>query len=386
MEQMKTILYSDGKGWFENKGFYEFEKPVKILKFKNNKLLLNNTSITTKNPFPIIEKLLNEKRYFVVGFISYDFKKYIFNNFVKNDDLRLPNIYFAFFRKFNYLPYINRPIFQSKVRNIKIPSKKLFISNVLKAKKYIEMGDIYQVNLAHRIEVEGLFFPESIFLTLVKKQPTPYLLFIKDREFSIISGSMELFLEKRGANIITKPIKGTRKRGKTKEEDIALFRELEESKKERAENLMITDLMRNDLNRIAKDVYVENLFNIEKYSSLFQMVSTVKGKLSTDISLKDIIYNTFPPGSVTGAPKKRAIEIIDELEEYKRSIYCGTAVLIKPDGDFVMSVAIRQSIFKKLKCYIYVGSGIVADSDPEKEYQETLIKAKANLSAMGISL
>jgi Anthranilate/para-aminobenzoate synthases component I len=197
---------------------------------------------------------------------------------------------------------------------------------------------------------------------------------------------MELFLEKKGREIITKPIKGTIKRGLNELEDEALKNQLINSEKERAENLMITDLMRNDLSKIANNVKVEELFKVDKYSTLFQMSSTVKGILKEKLSFEEVILNTFPPGSVTGAPKKRAMEIIDELEDKKRSVYCGTTFLIKPNLDFVMSVAIRQMIFAKDRCSIYVGSGIVWDSDPVKEYEETLIKAKANLKSLDFDI
>lgn len=211
------------------------------------------------------------------------------------------------------------------------------------------------------------------------------MMFIKDKNFSLISGSMELFLEKKGRDVITKPIKGTIKRGSTELEDEILKNQLINSEKERAENLMITDLMRNDLSKIAKDVKVKELFKVDKYSTLFQMSSTIKGSLKDNVSLKDIILNTFPPGSVTGAPKKRAMEIIEELEDVRRSVYCGATFLIKPNLDFVMSVAIRQMIFKDNRCLIYVGSGIVWDSDPSKEYEETLIKAKASLRSLDLT-
>jgi len=197
---------------------------------------------------------------------------------------------------------------------------------------------------------------------------------------------MELFLEKKGREIITKPIKGTIKRGLNELEDEVLKNQLTNSEKERAENLMITDLMRNDLSKIANNVKVKELFKVDKYSTLFQMSSTVKGALKEKLSFEKIILNTFPPGSVTGAPKKRAMEIIDELEDKKRSVYCGATFLIKPNLDFVMSVAIRQMIFTKDGCSIYVGSGIVWDSDPVKEYEETLIKAKANLKSLDFDI
>ncbi len=380
---MKTVIYSENGGWFENKGLYVFDKPVKTVKLFYNKLLINDYKIDTKKPIQLIEKILKKNKYFALGYISYDFKENIFGKFPKKDDIRVPVLYLSFYKNFKKINLPEEKKYRSVIRSINIPVKEEdFVKKVLKAKEYIEKGDIYQVNISHRIEIDGFFSPENIFYRLIKIQPTPYLMLIKDRDFSIISGSMELFLEKKGRVVKSKPIKGTRKRGRDKKEDKILYNELKNSEKERAENLMITDLMRNDINRIATDVKVENLFSIEEYSSLFQMVSTVKGKLKEGISLKDIIWNTFPPGSVTGAPKKRAIEIIDELEDVKRTVYCGATFLIKPDLDFVMSVAIRQMIFKGNRCYIYVGSGIVADSDPEKEYEETLIKAKANIDSL----
>jgi len=380
---MKTVIYSENGGWFENKGLYVFDKPVKTVKLFYNKLLINDYKIDTKKPIQLIEKILKKNKYFALGYISYDFKENIFGKFPKKDDIRVPVLYLSFYKNFKKINLPEEKKYRSVIRSINIPVKEEdFVKKVLKAKEYIEKGDIYQVNISHRIEIDGFFSPENIFYRLIKIQPTPYLMLIKDRDFSIISGSMELFLEKKGRVVKSKPIKGTRKRGRDKKEDKILYNELKNSEKERAENLMITDLMRNDINRIATDVKVENLFSIEEYSSIFQMVSTVKGKLKEGISLKDIIWNTFPPGSVTGAPKKRAIEIIDELEDVKRTVYCGATFLIKPDLDFVMSVAIRQMIFKGNRCYIYVGSGIVADSDPEKEYEETLIKAKANIDSL----
>ncbi len=380
---MEAILFSKNAGWFENQGFYRFSKPVKIIKYINNRLLINNKIITTEKPLLFLEKLIRSNGFFAIGFISYTYTKRIVNNIYKYDDIRLPDMYFALFKNFEKIPMLDSYNY-SIIKKIKIPDKKSFIYKVIKAKEYIEKGDIYQVNLTHRIELDGFFYPVSVFFSLAEEQPAPYLMLLKEKDFSIISGSMELFLEKTGNEIKTKPIKGTRRRGLSEEEDRLMYEELKSSKKERAENLMITDLMRNDLNRISENVFVESLFDIEKYSSLYQMVSTVKGYLKEDLSLQDIIDRTFPPGSVTGAPKKRAIEIINELEDYTRSVYCGATVLIKPDMNFVMSVAIRQSIFKNHRCYIYVGSGIVSDSDPEKEYEETLLKAKANLKAMGI--
>jgi anthranilate/para-aminobenzoate synthase component I len=195
---------------------------------------------------------------------------------------------------------------------------------------------------------------------------------------------MELFLQKRGRQIVTRPIKGTRRRGLDEQEDEALRNELLESAKERAENLMIVDLMRNDLGRVCEfgSVRVNKLFSVEPYLTLFQMVSEVEGRLREDASLDQIIRATFPPGSVTGAPKRRAMEIIDELEPHMRGPYCGAIGFFRPDGDFTLSVAIRVLAASHGKGVFWVGGGIMWDSNPELEYEETLIKAEAMMRAL----
>ncbi|WP_297453788.1 anthranilate synthase component I family protein [Persephonella sp.] len=379
---MKIEFFSDKEKWLSGYKYITINKPVYRAIYKSNILIINNKIIKTTNPLPILEKLILKNKLFAAGFISYDYKKHLFpEKSHKKDDIGLPEIYMIFFK--NFEPQLKKEKKHSSlIKKIKFPDKNRFIKMVQKAKKYISEGDIYQVNLSHRIEIDGFFNIDKIFRNLIKYQPAPYLMHIQEKNFSLISGSMELFLEKTGKKIYTKPIKGTRPVGKN------YYNELLNSEKERAENLMITDLMRNDLGRIAVagSVHVEKLFDIEEYNSLLQMVSTISAEINENTLFSHIIKNTFPPGSVTGAPKKRAIEIIDELEEHRRGVYCGITFLIKPNLDFVSSVAIRQSIFKKNKTYVYIGSGIVADSDPESEYQETILKAKANLHAMGLKL
>ncbi len=381
---MIYIYSSTNRGWLKEKGLFLFDRPVYKIRYKNRILQINDRKIKTDKPLHLIQKLI--KNYYAVGFISYDFKdKTLGRNRIQPvDTLKLPDIYINLYKKYKKINNLHG--YKSKIIRHRIQeSKEEYINKVEKIKEYITVGDIYQINLAHRIEIEGFFSVENIFKNLIETQPTDYLMLIKDKDFSLISGSMELFLEKNGDCIISKPIKGTVKRGKNPEEDEKLKLFLKNNEKERAENLMITDLMRNDIGRISKSgsVKVPELFTIEKYSSLYQMSSTVEGELKENVSLKDIIQATFPPGSVTGAPKIRAVQIIDQLEKYKRSVYCGTTFVIKPDSDFVMSVAIRQSIFKKNRCYIYIGSGIVADSIPEKEYEETILKSKANIKSIG---
>ncbi len=385
---MKIYLYSEEDGWFEEKGIYIFDRPIIRLTYSNGILRINKRKFKTDKPFIFIEKLVKEKGLYFTGFISYEYgkRKVLKKKIPQKDDLRLPDIYgllFKNYRKGDIKKYSSKSIITDIIFNT---DRKKYIDKVSEAKKSISKGDIYQVNIAHRVDIRGCFHPESVFFNLINYQPTPYLMLIKDTYFSLVSASMELFLKKAGKKIITKPIKGTRKRGKSSEEDIKLEMELRNSEKERAENLMITDLMRNDLGRISErgSVKVEKLFDVEKYRSIFQMVSTVSSQLKDSVSLQEIIDNTFPPGSVTGAPKIKAVEIISQLEDISRSVYCGATVLIKPNLDFVMSVAIRQSIFKGNRCSIYVGSGIVADSDPDMEYEETLIKLDANIRSLFI--
>ncbi len=378
-------LYSKGDGFLERESLFCADRPVLRLKYKNGVLTLNSTRIKTDKPFLFIERLIRRKKLHAAGFITYDYgEKLIGIKDRRNKILNLPDIYLVFFRRLKKVEQFQLKK-DSSVFSITFPVRKEeFINAVKRAKDYIERGDIYQINLSHPIVVEGFFNKKSVFQRLINYQPTPFMMLIEDRDFSLISGSMELFIKRRGNRITTKPIKGTRPRGKTEEEDIKLKRELKDSAKERAENLMITDLMRNDLGRICKGVKVDKLFEVEEYSSLFQMSSTVSGTLRENVNLQKIVEATFPPGSVTGAPKKRAMEIIAELEKFKRSVYCGATVFIKPNLDFTMSVAIRQVIFQSGKAVVYVGSGIVADSDPEEEYRETLIKAKASFKALGL--
>ncbi len=385
MKTGKVYLYSQKDGWFKEEGIYLFEKPVFTIRYKNRILSISDRKIKTDRPIPIIEKFIKKRRLYGIGFISYDFKENIIGlKKLKKSDLELPDIYLNLYKKYKKIEKIKKK-YNSEIKSVIFQEdKEEFMEKIKKAKEYISEGDIYQINLSHRVKIEGFFDLNSVFNNLIKFQPTPFLMMIKERDFGLISASMELFLKKEGSKIITKPIKGTIKRGKDLQEDKKLENSLKTSKKERAENLMITDLMRNDIGRISKIgmVKVENLFEVERYKTLFQMSSTVKGDLKENMTLEKILNGTFPPGSVTGAPKIRAVEIIDELEKEKRTVYCGANIFIKPDMDFISSVAIRQSIFQKNNCYIYVGSGIVADSIPEKEYEETILKAKANLETI----
>lgn len=372
-----TILYSNSEeGWLGRSGFFIFLNPVLSVKFHKNRLVINGRSIKTDNPLPIIQKLV-DRGFYITGFISYDFKDYTLRTSkLPKESLKLPLLYLNFYRRFEPF-YPTGYTATNLIKRINYNTgRDEFIKKVVAAKKFIEEGDIYQINLSHRIDVEGIFFPLDTFLKLVSVQPTPYMMYLVDKNFRVVSGSMELFLKKEGNRLISTPIKGTCP--KDQNYDDALIN----NTKERAENLMITDLMRNDIGRVCKDVKVERLFEVREYSTLYQMSSTVSGRIDKDLTLRELFEAVFPPGSVTGAPKKRAVEIIELLEDTRRDIYCGATLLIKPDLDFTMSVAIRQMIFKKDRCHIFVGAGIVADSQPAREYDETVLKAEANLRSL----
>ncbi len=242
-----------------------------------------------------------------------------------------------------------------------------FIEGVLKVKNLIEHGTVYQINLTNRFDFDFSGESLSLFFNFYKTQPVPYAFYLKIDDLFIISGSMELFLEKEGNRIISKPIKGTSKERKS----------LERSLKDKAENLMITDMMRNDIGRISKigSVKVPELFKITKYRTLYQMHSTVEGE--TDKNFVEILRAVFPPASVTGAPKIKAVEMIDILEPHPRGYYCGCAGLIKNETDFTLSVLIRTAVGFESNVSYYAGCGIVWDSVPEKELDELYLKVKA---------
>lgn len=249
---------------------------------------------------------------------------------------------------------------------------------------YIHSGDCYQVNFAQRFsaDCEGDAF--SAFETISKKIPTPFSGFFQLGQWDILSHSPERFLELDAGQVTTKPIKGTRRRGGNGHDDQELREELSQSTKDKAENLMIVDLLRNDLSRVCKpfSVKVPKLFDIETYPNVHHLVSTVTGDLEESETATSLLAHSFPGGSITGAPKIRAMEIIDELEPHHRSLYCGSIVYISRHGRMDSSITIRTLIRDGEKIHAWGGGGIVADSDAESEYQETLTKITPLLRAI----
>lgn len=258
-------------------------------------------------------------------------------------------------------------------------NKKEYIESVKRTKKYIYEGDIYQVNFSQRFHSEANIDPMDMYYILRRKNAAPFSAYLGFPEFVIGSSSPERFLYQKDDIIETRPIKGTRPRGKNSEEDAKYAKELAESPKDRAELNMIVDLERNDLGKFCYygSVDVVEHAVIEKYARVFHSVSTVTGKVKRGIDAADILKAAFPGGSITGAPKIRAMEIIDELEPSSRGVYTGSIGYISIDGTMDLNIVIRTFIIKDGRFYYNVGGGIVADSEPMMEYQETLDKGIA---------
>ena len=254
-----------------------------------------------------------------------------------------------------------------------------FESKVAQVRDFIASGDIYQVNLSRRARCEFQGEALSLFKALRHGNPSPYGAYICSGDLQVISTSPEQFLRKRDRLVETRPIKGTRPRGATLEEDIQNASELRASEKERAELLMIVDLERNDLGRVAEfgSVRVEGLYHLEHYKRVMHQTAQVKARLADPYDVFDCIRALFPGGSITGAPKVRAMEIIEQLEPTRRGVYCGSVGYIGFDGDAELNIAIRSLHIKDGYLDYQVGGGIVWDSDPASEYQETLDKGRA---------
>ena len=263
-------------------------------------------------------------------------------------------------------------------------SKKKFISMVKKAKKYIKIGDIFQVVLSQRFETNLTKSPLEIYKKLRKTNPSPFMYFFNFYDFQIIGASPEILVRLRDDKITIRPIAGTRPRGSTKKQDNFYMKDLLNDKKELAEHLMLLDLGRNDVGKVSKinTVKVTEKFNIEKYSHVMHIVSNVIGFFNKKFTKFNSLLAGFPAGTVSGAPKIRAMEIIDELETSKRKVYAGGIGYFSANGEFDTCIALRTALAKKNKFYVQAGAGIVADSKPLNEYEETVNKAKALLSSL----
>lgn len=254
-----------------------------------------------------------------------------------------------------------------------------FMKAVECIQEYIGAGDVFQVNLSTRQERTLQTHPLEIYTSLREINPSPYMGYLELGDFQIVSGSPELLIKKQGTEVSTRPIAGTRSRGADEQEDEELARELIENEKERAEHVMLVDLERNDLGRVCKygTVEVDEFMVIEKYSHVMHIVSNVRGEVEEDKDAFDLVKAVFPGGTITGAPKIRTMEIIEELEPVRRGIYTGSIGWIGYSGDTELNIVIRTLLAKDGKAHVQAGAGIVIDSNPENEYKESLKKAIA---------
>jgi len=262
-----------------------------------------------------------------------------------------------------------------------------YIRTVETVREYIAAGDIFQVNLSQRFEADMTTTPYQLYERLRHINPAPFAAYLNFDEVKVVSASPERFLKVSGDRVETRPMKGTRPRGAYTEEDEALAKELLDSVKDRAENVMIVDLERNDLGKVCRfgTVKVDELWTLEKYATVFQLTSTVEGRLRQGYNRIDLLKACFPGGSITGAPKVRSMEIIDELEPTRRSVYTGALGYLSFDGEMDLSIAIRTILVKDGRAYFQVGGGIIYDSNPVAEYEETMDKAKALFLSLGLS-
>jgi len=441
-EKNSFIFESVEKGKIKGRYTIIGLNPDKIWDINNNVISINSLGKITKikaNPLSYINNLI--KRFSIkipkqlpsmssmlVGYFSYDIIRYIekIPNKCKNDlkipDIRLSRpknliIYDNLKKKIFYIEnvYADTPIKDYEERydlikkkfslfenyeNIKLPDKFTFKDNkhqiksnisknkykslVRKAKKYIKNGDIFQVVLSQRFERKFEKTPIEIYNYLRKSNPSPFMFYFNYNDFKVLGSSPEILVRLRKGDVTIRPIAGTRPRGKNSKIDKKNEMDLLKDKKELAEHLMLLDLGRNDVGKVVKDntVKVTEKFKVEKYSHVMHIVSNVVGKFSNKYSLFETLLSGFPAGTVSGAPKIRAMEIIDELEQNQRKLYAGGIGYFTPNNEFDTCIALRTALIKDNKFYVQAGAGIVADSQPEKEYYETIYKAKALMRAV----
>ena len=414
------------KIWNINNSLITLETNKKKVKIKTDPLKYLNKLI---KDFKIkIPSQLPSMASMIVGYFSYDIIRYIekIPNRCK-DDLKIPDvrlsrprnlvIYDNLKKKIHYIENIYadtkiknyKEAYDSIVKkfelfknfeNIKLPeqftfkqnknsiksniSKKRFKQLVKKAKTYIKNGDIFQVVLSQRFERKINKKPIEIYNYLRKSNPSPFMFYFNYDDFKVLGSSPEILVRLRKGEVTIRPIAGTRPRGRNLKEDKKYVSDLLKDKKELAEHLMLLDLGRNDVGKVSKinTVKVTEKFKVEKYSHVMHIVSNVIGKFNNQTSVFETLLSGFPAGTVSGAPKIRAMEIIDELEKNKRKLYAGGIGYFTPNNEFDTCIALRTALIKKDKFYVQAGAGIVADSRPEKEYAETVNKAKALMKAV----
>jgi len=344
------------------------------------------------DPFEVLRELIAERRGLrrgaAIGYLGYGLKRHIERlPDTVADDLLLPECHLAFYDQvhaFDPRPLAPAPPRWAPARFEGLAStftRPAYEAAVRAALDYVRAGDIYQVNLSQRFQAPCPADPFDAYLSLRAQSPAPFGAYLSYPGYAVLSSSPERFLLYRPSDrlIETRPIKGTRPRGPDSRSDRALAEELRASEKDRAENIMIVDLERNDLGRVAQigSVKATGLFEVESYATVHHLTSTVQARLCDGRDEIDLLRATFPGGSITGAPKIRAMEIIDELEPVARGVYTGAIGYLGYDGALDLNIAIRTMVNKDGAAFFSVGGGIVADSDPALEYEETLHKGAA---------
>ena len=410
------------------------------------KIITNDSTKTfaTEDPLKALEDLMKDVKWVqvkglvhffggAVGYIGYDATRY-FEKLPNQayDDLKLPDIYMMLYDSFYIFDHVNKVIkvvsaarikeenyedaYKDAVSRVDKMTKRLqnlvdlpcndivstgkvklrtesnyekekFIDSVERCKEYIMSGDILQVVLSQRFKVETTADPLNIYRTLRVINPSPYMFYLKFKDLNIIGSSPEVMVKTENGKVSVRPIAGTRKRGDSDEEDAALANELLKDPKERAEHIMLLDLGRNDIGRVAKygSVNIDEKMVVEKYSHVMHITSSVSGSLKEGKTAFDSIRACIPAGTLSGAPKIRAMEIIDELEPTKRGPYGGGIGYFDYAGNMNTCITIRTIILKGKEAYVQAGAGIVADSVPENEYEETVNKAMGPLKAIEVA-
>ena len=435
LRQLSPIFLLESSAKVEELGRYSFIGLYPWLTIKSTQKILsiqieeNEDEYVTSNPIPIIEETLNnfysqaDLPYLggPTGYFSYDFVRYIEEIPDEKKDpfnlpyifLRAPSVFLVFDHLYHSLKIIgvippsgNHREVKKKMEkvknflgNIQISettfsgyttgiksnfSKEKFIEAVQKAKQYIIDGEIFQVVLSQRLEAETSLDHIEIYRRLRRINPSPYLFLLNFKGFQLIGSSPEVHVKKVGEKAMIRPIAGTRPRGSNPIEDKELEKDLLSDPKERAEHVMLVDLARNDLGRVSRagSVYLSDPYRVEYYSHVMHIVTDVVSTLKSGITPLMLLSSTFPAGTVSGAPKVRAMEIIEELEPQKRGPYAGAVGYIDFNGNMDTCITIRTILKIGEKVYLQAGAGIVYDSIPEKEYEETINKARALLTAV----
>jgi anthranilate synthase component 1 len=418
--------------------------PYMTLESRDGQNTIRRGSSVTRNRRPLFEvlgELLAEHRPATlpdlppftsgaVGFVSYDAVRQLEKLPQKaKDDLRLADCKLMFFDRLLAFDHLRKQIhiiascdvregdaksaYSRALRDIAVIERKLarglgqrkrraqrdpyklrettgraaFLKSIAKAKEYIQAGDAFQVVLSERLELEPGVPPFEIYRALRMINPSPYLYYLQSKNLQVLGSSPEMLVRVQGQKLEYRPIAGTKPRSADAEEDRRVERELREDEKERAEHVMLVDLGRNDLGRVSEygSVEVKDFMFVERYSHVMHLVSAIESRLRAGQTAIDALAATFPAGTLTGAPKVRAMEIIDELEPVRRGIYGGAVLYADFAGNLDSCIAIRTMWMQGRRAYIQAGAGIVADSVPETEYQECLNKAKALLRAVGMA-